>query len=82
MANNDCVQGRIVANVPFELVSAIAHKATQQQIHTKLYDGSVTTGCNGLEARVGVTVVWGEHEDENEGSWGHTSFTYLRKSMS
>ena len=68
MTNNDSIQGRIVANVPFDLVSVIIYKITQRQIHTKLYEGSVTASSGGLEARIGVTVVCGEHGDENEDS--------------
>ena len=81
MANNDGGQGWIVANIPYDLISVITDKAAQRT-RTKLYEPSVTTSRDWLEARVGITVGCGESGGENKGSRSGISFTHLHKSMS
>ena len=55
MANNDGGQGWVVANVPYDPISAIARRDIQY-IRTVLYQSPVTACRNGLEARVGIAV--------------------------
>jgi len=73
MANNDGGQGWVVANIPYDLISVIMHRAAQRT-RTVLYDPPVTASCDGLEARVGITVGCDESGNENEDSRGRISF--------
>jgi len=81
MANNDGGQGWIVANIPYDLVSVIVHRAAQRT-HTELYERSVTAGRDGPETRVGLTVGCGESDGENKVRCGRIPFAHLHKSMS
>ena len=81
MANNDGGQGWIIANIPYDVVSVIMHKAAQRT-RTELHEPSVTTSGDGPEARVGVAVGCGESDGENKNSRSRISFTHLHKTMS